>query len=209
MDEINLDDLPEKFVLKTNHGSSMNLFCKDKLNFDINMAKKTLQKWKNINYGLKNSEFQYFTINSKIFASPYLGDNIIDYEIYCFNNRPKFIRVQKLLFEKNHTILHNYYNLDWKLTDIETGLKNYHRMPKIKIKKPKNLNLMLDYSKKLSAKFVFVRVDFYEINNKVYLSEMTFSPSNALMKFKNIKQSRYLGSLLDINKIRNKNIVFF
>jgi hypothetical protein len=206
VDEINFDDLPEKFVLKTNHGSSMNLFCKDKLNFDINMAKKTLQKWKNINYGLKNSEFQYFTINRKIFASPYLGDNIIDYEIYCFNNRPKFIRVRKLLFEKNHTILHNYYNLDWKLTDIETGLKIYHRMPKIKIKKPKYLNLMLDYSKKLSAKFVFVRVDFYEINNKVYLSEMTFSPSNALMKFKNIKQSRYLGSLLDISKIRNNLI---
>jgi hypothetical protein len=65
---------------------------------------------------------------------------------------------------------------------------------------------MLDYSKKLSAKFVFVRIDFYEINNKVYLSEMTFSPSNALMKYKNVNQSRYLGSLLDISKIRNNLI---
>jgi len=84
-------------------------------------------------------------------------------------------------------------------------------MPEIKIKKPKNFNLMLNYSKKLSAKFVFVRIDFYEINNKLYLSEMTFSPSNTLMKFKNQNQSRYLGNLLDISKIKSsiniKNII--
>ena len=185
----------------------MNIICKDKLNFDFNMAKNKLKKWKNINYGLLTTEFQYFAVNRKIFVAPYLGDKIIDYEVYCFNNEPKFIRVQKLLFENNHTLLHNYYNIDWKLTDIESGLKHYFRMPEIKIKKPKNFNLMIDYSKKLSAKFSFVRIDFYEINNKLYLSEMTFTPSNALMKFKNERQSRYLGSLLDINKIKsNKNI---
>jgi len=65
---------------------------------------------------------------------------------------------------------------------------------------------MIDYSKKLSAEFVFARVDFYEINTKIYLSEITFSPTNVLMKFKNVNQSRYLGSLLNISKIRNKLI---
>ena len=180
----------------------MNLICKDKLHFDLNMAKNKLKKWKKTNYGLLNSEFQYFLVNRKIFAVPYLGDKIIDYEVYCFNNKPKFIRVQKLLFEKNHTLLHNYYDLDWKLTDIESGLKHYYRIPEIKIKRPKNLDLMLDYSKKLSVNFAFVRIDFYEINNKIYLSEMTFSPSNCLMKFKNLNQSIYLGSLIDISKIR-------
>ena len=52
VDEINLDELPEKFLLKGNHGSGMNLICKDKLNFDLNMAKNKLKKWKKINYGL-------------------------------------------------------------------------------------------------------------------------------------------------------------
>ena len=203
-DEINLDELPEKFVLKLNHGSGMNLICKDKLNFNFIIAKQKLKKWKKINYGLLTTEFQYFAVDRKIFAAPYLGDKIIDYEIYCFNSQPKFIRVRKVLFESNHTILHNYYNLDWKLTDIET--KKFYRIPEFKIKKPKFLNLMLDYSKKLSAKFVFVRIDFYEISNKLYLSEMTFTPSNSLMKFKNENQSRYLGSLMDITKIiKNRN----
>ena len=204
IDNINLDELPEKFVLKANHGSGMNLICKDKLHFDINNAKIQLKIWKKINYGLLKSEFQYMLVNKKIFAAPYLGDKINDYQVYCFNNKPKFIRVSKLLFEKNHTTLHNYYDLDWKLTDIDTNLRPFIRVPSIKIKKPKNLNLMLDYSTKLSANFAFVRIDFYEINNKVYLSEMTFSPSNCLMKFKNVEQSKYLGSLIDISKIRKK-----
>ena len=70
------------------------------------------------------------------------------------------------------------------------------------IEKPKNFDLMIDYSKKLSKEFAFVRVDFYEINYTIYLSELTFSPTNALMKFKNMSQSIYIGSLLDISKIK-------
>ena len=62
---------------------------------------------------------------------------------------------------------------------------------------------MIYYSKKLSKEFAFVRIDFYEINNTIYLSEMTFSPSNSKMKFKNKEQSIYLGRILDISKIKS------
>ena len=58
-EEINLDQLPGKFVLKCNHGSGMNILCNNKSNFDIENAKSMLKNWKNINYGLMNSEFQY------------------------------------------------------------------------------------------------------------------------------------------------------
>ena len=62
---------------------------------------------------------------------------------------------------------------------------------------------MIDYAKKLSKDFVFVRVDFYEINNTVYLSELTFTPGNTLHKFKNEQQRKYLGSLLDVSRIKS------
>ncbi len=87
--------------------------------------------------------------------------------------------------------------------DIESGLNGYIRDPNVIIEKPKNLNLMVDYSTKLSKDFAFVRVDFYEINNVVFLSELTFTPSNALMTFKNREQSLYLGSLIDLSKIKS------
>jgi len=44
---------------------------------------------------------------------------------------------------------------------------------------------MKTYAKKLSEDFDFVRVDFYIHNNTVYLGELTFTPGNAKMQFKN------------------------
>jgi hypothetical protein len=74
----------------------MNLIWKDKSKFNIIEAKNKLKRWKKMNYGLLQSEFQYFLVNRKIYASPYLDDKLVDYEIYCFNNQPKFILVRKL-----------------------------------------------------------------------------------------------------------------
>ena len=200
-EEIKLEDLPDKFVLKCNHGSGMNIKCNNKSKFDISKAKKILNKWKDINYGLKMSEFQYLNIQRKIFAEIYLKDNIEDYKIYCFHGMPKFIRVQQKL-TRGHGKVNNYYDLNWKLTDIETGLKGFFRKPEIIFEKPKNLNLMIQYSKKLSEDFVFVRIDFYNIKGKIYLGEMTFSPSNLAFHLKNLKQSIEMGKLIDLNKIK-------
>lgn len=202
VNDINLNDLPDKFMLKCNHGSGMNIFCKDKKEFDLKKAKLKLKEWMNINYGFQSKEFQYLFVKRKIFAAPYLGDRINDYEFFCFNGNPKFLRVQRMLNERTNMRLHNYYDFDWNLLDIETGLKVFKRDPNIIIEKPKNLNLMIDYAKKLSKDFAFLRIDFYDINNIVYLSELTFSPSNTLNTFKNEEQRLYLGSLIDLTKIK-------
>ena len=61
---------------------------------------------------------------------------------------------------------------------------------------------MIEYAKKLSAEFVFVRVDFYDYNNSVFLGEMTFTPSNSHFHLKNVEQSKYLGSFIDVTKIK-------
>ena len=203
--DINLEELPNKFVLKCNHGSGMNILCSNKTNFDINRAKFQLNKWKNINYGLMTNEFQYINIKRKIFAEEFLKENIEDYKIYCFHGIPKFIRVQQKL-EETHSKINNYYDLDWKLTDIETGLRGFVRRPDIAFKKPINLDLMIKYSKILSEDFAFVRVDFYDINGKIYLGEMTFSPSNINFKLKNKEQSLELGKLINISRIKKKFI---
>ena len=50
--EIKLDELPDKFALKYNHGSGMNILCNNKSNFDLESAKHKLDIWKNTNYGL-------------------------------------------------------------------------------------------------------------------------------------------------------------
>ena len=202
--DINIDELPDKFVLKCNHGSAMNIICNNKSKFNLEDAKSKLNVWKNTNFGLKLYEFQYINTERKIFAETYLKDNIEDYKIYCFHGNPKFIRVQKHL-EGTVGKINNYYDLDWKITDIETGLPNFFRRPDIIFDKPINFDLMIEYAKKLSEDFVFVRVDFYNINGKIYLGEMTFSPSSNGFKLKNKEQSIELGKLINLDKI-NKNL---
>lgn len=180
----------------------MNLFCKDKYKFNLTLAKNKLNKWMKINYGIKNYEYQYINIKKKIFAEKYLSDDIGIYKVDCYNGKPKFIRAYKKLPKKNYKI-GNIYDLNWRLTDIETGLSHIKRDPNIIFKKPKRLKKMLEYSKKLSKDFAFVRVDFYLHKNTIYLSELTFTTSNIMMPYKNREQSIYLGNLLDITKIKN------
>ena len=63
---------------------------------------------------------------------------------------------------------------------------------------------MIEYAKKLSEDFVFVRVDFYNINGIIYLGEMTFSPSNFGFNLKNRKQSIELGKLINLERIKEE-----
>lgn len=200
--DINFTELPDKFVLKLNHGARMNIICNNKFKLNLTSAFQNLTKWLKINFGFRTKEFQYAYVKRKIFAEKFLGDNLIDYKIFCFNGEPKFIRIRQFLNNTNHTKIHNHYTTNWVLNDLESGLEGYIRDPNVKIERPKNLNQMLKYAKLLSQEFVFVRVDLYEVDNRVYLGELTFSPSNSFIYFKNKEQSIQIGKLMDITKIR-------
>ena len=201
--DINLNELPNQFVLKLNHGSAMNIICTDKLKLNLKETIKKLKIWKNKNYGLWSTEFQYMYVKRKIYAEQFLSDDLIDYKVFCFNGKSKFIRIRKKLKYKNKIIkIHNHYDINWKLNNLESGLRGYIRKPDIKIKKPKNLDLMIKYANKLSEEFVFVRVDFYDFNNTIYLGELTFTPSNSFIKWKNLEQNIYIGSFMDLSKIK-------
>lgn len=201
--EINFNELPNQFVIKLNHGSGMNIICDNKSKLDYNKVLKKLNIWKNINYGFLGAEFQYIYVKRKIFVEKFLSKNLCDYKIFCFNGEPKFIQVKKLINIKNHTYLHNNYDPNWELTDFESGLHGYIRDPNYKIKKPKNLKQMLKYAKLLSQEFVFVRVDLYEYNDQIYLGELTFTPTNSFVKWKNREQNLKIANFMDIKKIKN------
>ena len=192
VNEVNFNDLPNKFVLKLNHGSGFNIICENKTELNIPKTLEKLNYYKNKNYGLSSAEFQYIYVKRKIFAEKYLSKNIIDYKIFCFNGEPQFIQVRKCLNETNNIKLHNHYDVNWKLTEIESGIEGYIRDPNIIIKKPKNLKLMLKYARLLSKEFVFVRVDLYEFEDRVYLGELTFTPTNGFVYWKNNEQNLYL-----------------
>ena len=179
IDQINLDELPEKFVLKCNHGSGMNIFCENKTEFNLSKAKYLLKQWMNINYGLFTFEYQYLNVKKRVFSEKFLGKEIINYKFSCFNGEPKIIRVKGRI---NGTNLYNIYYTNWTITNFELDDKKYI-LTNI-FKKPINLKKMVKYARLLSSGFGYCRVDFYEIDKILYLSEITFTPFNSEIKFK-------------------------
>jgi hypothetical protein len=164
IDQINLDELPDKFVLKCNHGSAMNIFCENKTNFDLPKAKYLLKQWMNINYGLFSFEYQYLNIKKRVFSEKFLGKEIINYKFSCFNGEPKIIRVKGKI---NGTNLYNIYYTNWTITNFELRNKKYV-LSNI-FKKPVNLKKMIKYAHLLSSGFCYCRVDFYEVNKTLYI----------------------------------------
>ena len=80
INDIKLNELPNKFVIKTNHGSGYNIIVKDKQLFDLIKAKKQLKYWMNIDYGKMGAEFHYSFIKKKIFIEEYIGSNLKNYK---------------------------------------------------------------------------------------------------------------------------------
>ena len=69
--------------------------------------------------------------------------------------------------------------------DCEWNKRNYsfkEFQSNISFKKPKNLERMIEIAEELGKEHIFVRVDLYEINNKIYFGELTFTPANGYLE---------------------------
>lgn len=202
--EINFDKLPDKFVLKCNHAAGYNIICEDKTKLDEKKVKRQLRKWLKTDYWKFVAEVQYKNIKPKIICEKYLDSksesSIEDYKIYCFHGEPKFcmVCVGRNLGKPK------YYFVDknWKVMKInKTGLS----VPEnFKIDKPKCINKMYEYAKKLSKPFKFVRVDFYEYKGKVIFGELTFTPAGCIDKNYTEGADIELGKLINIGE-KNEN----
>lgn len=202
VEEIDIDRLPDRFVLKGTHGSGWNLIVKDKNKVNWKPWKLIMKSWLRQNFYYYGREWVYKDIKPRIICEKFLEDSnkeLLDYKIYCFNGIPKFIQIDVDRFT-NHTA--NYYDVEWNETDFQYSNENSGR----KIEKPKNLKEMLEISKVLSEEFEHVRVDFYEVDGKLYFGELTFFTASGSGKFNPEKYDEIIGSWLHLDGI-NKAIV--
>lgn len=194
VDDIDFDKLPEKFCLKANHGSNMNLIVRDKSVLDIKKTKKILNEWNSYNFGWEGFELQYVNIPRKILAEEYIKQmdgNLLDFKIHCFHGEPKLIQVIGNRDSASHTGKEAFYDIEWKRCDLM-----YHTYSQYEeeIDKPQKYEEMLDLAKKMSSDFRYVRVDFYEISNEIKFGEMTFTPTNGIGCWPNEEANFLVGS---------------
>ena len=178
--DIEWDKLPNSFVVKCNHGCGYNIIVKDKNKENIENDKKLLQKWLKEDYW-KKGEIQYKYIKKKIIIEEYLGD-VKTYKFYCFNGEPKIMYISSNKWENGICEKDKYIDFfDMNFNHINCLLKGHPNNPDI-VNKPNNFSEMVKISRRLSEDFPFVRVDLYDVNEKVYISELTFCPTNGFMQ---------------------------
>ena len=199
-DDINFDDLPEKFVLKCNHGSAMNIIVRDKKFFDIERARERINAWLALDFSTLFLELHYSRIDRKIIAEKFFtnGDapDLIDYKFWCFDGNPTYCKV---ITARTQNARLDYFDMNWQHMKFEQNNRPNSEHPEL-IPKPKNFELMKKLAYTLSEGFAFVRVDFYEIEYKVYFGEMTFAPHAGYFSYKSEGTDEYLGSLLKLPK---------
>ncbi len=171
-DEIPFEELPDRFVLKTNHAAGWNMIVTNKKKFDKKYAKRKFDMWLSLDYAyIEAFEMHYSGIKPKIICEEYIEDEtgaLRDYKFLCFGGKPYYCWVDSERFE-NHT--RNIYDLEWNLQPWRQKLDNY-REP---IPKPKNFDKMVEIAGVLCAEFEHIRIDLYNVDGKIYFGETTFT----------------------------------
>lgn len=197
-EEIDFSSLPNQFVIKCTHDSEGLVIVKDKSTFDVEAAKTKIEKALKYNFFYIGREWPYKNVQPRIIIEEYLEDHIDgelrDYKFFCFNGVPKvmFVATDR---SKGATKF-DFFDLDFNHLDIVQHYPNAGD-----VRKPTNFCEMIDLSKKLSEGFPHVRVDFYEVEGRLYFGEMTFFHFSGFMPFKPDKWDRIFGEWLDINEL--------
>ena len=192
-DEIDFSVLPEKFVMKATHDSGHVILCEDKKIFNEKLAKVKLRWWLQVDYSYMSGEWPYHTKHPRIICEKFLEDHtlgeLVDYKFYCFGGKPHFCL---LVSDRAGHAKADFYSNEWKKLPIRVV-----KEPSGKVfPRPEKLDEMLDAAEILSAGFPFVRVDFYQVDGKVYFGELTFFDSGGVCWFEPEEADKRIGDLL-------------
>lgn len=195
--EIDIEKLPDKFVLKPNHSAGKVIICTDKGSIDWKKKRKLMRRWLKENYYYMRGEWQYKDIHPRIMCEKLLDADITDYKFFCYNGQPKYIHVH---YNRQFAHKEQMYDINWNKLELEKGVQSEEKI----LECPKSLNEMIQISQKLSEDFDFVRVDLYEVDGKPYFGELTFTPGNGFSPFRPQKWDKIFGEPYILPKIEKQ-----
>lgn len=192
-EEIDFEKLPNKFVLKCTHDSGGLYICKDKSKLNTKEAKRIINRSLKNNYYYHNREWPYKNVKPRIICEKYMVDEsnteLKDYKFFCFDGVPKSLYVAS---NRRVDTRFDFFDMNFKHLHVIQHYKNSSNQ----IAKPKGFDEMVNLAKILSKGIPHVRVDFYDINGKVYFGEMTFYHLGGFEKFEPESFDEWLGSWL-------------
>lgn len=202
-DEIDVNQLPDQFVLKTTHDSGSVVVCTDKTKFDIKAARKKLEKSLRKNYFYEHREYPYKNVKPRIIAEQYMvdesGTELKDYKFFCFDGKCKMLFVATERHTREEPFF-NFFDSDFNSLPFKQGHPVNPETPK----KPEGFDEMLRIAEQLSTGFPHLRVDLYNINGKIYFGELTFFHFSGNVPFEPAEWDYKVGEWLKLPKTDNE-----
>lgn len=198
VDDIDIDALPNRFVLKCTHDSGSVEICKDKSSFDIEGARHRLSQAMKRNYYATYREWPYKYVKPRIIAEGYLegdGGDLKDYKVMCFNGEAKIIEVHENRFVEGKVHTQTFYDREWgivPLTQVETVTVDRPS------EQPKQLEEILRLSELIAKNMYHARIDWYIEGDKIYFGEITFFDGSGFESFSTPEMERMLGDMINL-----------
>jgi len=192
VEDIDFDMLPDQFVLKTTHDSGGIIICKDKKELDVAASRKKLRHFLKRNYYIYSREWPYKNVKPRIIAERYLEDSkqgeLRDYKFFTFGGEPKVLYIAQGRGKGEATVA-DFFDMDFNHLPFTID----HDMAAVPPQKPVQFEEMKRLAAILSEGTPQLRVDFYEVDGRVYFGEMTFFHCSGLCPFHPEEWDRIFG----------------
>ena len=191
-EDIDLDALPQQFVLKCTHDSHSVLVCTDKQSFDFASAQKQLDTALKREYFYEGRQWPYKNVPPRIIAEQFMENDATedfrDYKFFTFNGEPKVMYIAT--GRGTGETYGDFFDMDFKHLDLCIDHKSAPVCPE----KPSCFEEMKKAAALLAWGTPQVRVDFYEVNGQFYFGEMTFFHCGGFVTFQPDSWDEVFGS---------------
>lgn len=197
----NLPSDGTRFIIKTNHDSSGGLIVRDINQVDFAKQQLYFRRLLKNNFYWSSKEWQYKNITPRIIVEQLLEDKEgkipNDYKFHCFHGKPKFIYCS---VDREGGNTRHIYDINWEPLPFVwvTKGKNVNSSKGQEIPKPQNYDKMIEIVEKLASHFIYVRIDLYNVDGKIYVGEITFHHGSGFDVFEPIEWDYKYGSMLKL-----------
>jgi hypothetical protein len=214
-------DLPREFVLKVSHGSGGMIIVAghaprvqrlprppvgwqrlhvhpDSLDWEnlIDLSRH----WLSLRY--EPSEWAYSKARPRVIIEEHLasdGTTPPDYKFLVFDGRVRVIWVDQDRFGDHRR---NFYSPAWESLDVGMNYPCGNLVPR-----PAKLDAMIAVAERLADRIDFVRVDLYNIDDRIIFGELTNYPEGGWARFDPPEFDAELGSLWSLADGRRRRLL--
>lgn len=199
--DIKKENIPnEPCIVKCNSGSGEYQIIRDKNDADYEKLRSDCRRWLAENYYYTSQEWQYKNIKPCIIVEKLLQDKNgkipNDYKLHCINGKVEFVYCSVDREGENYRSI---YTPAWERMNMEWVAPRDHKgYFGADIEKPKTFSRMVEIAEDIAKSFAYVRVDFYDVDGKLYYGEITLHHGSGFDTFEPNEYDSVYGEKLDL-----------